>query len=36
MDDTDTIGLIFTVIAVLAVLIAGKIQQRRQKKGPPA
>lgn len=33
MDDTDTVGLIFTVM--LAVLGAGKIQQRRQKKDPP-
>jgi hypothetical protein len=27
--DTDTIGLIVLIVAVLAVLIAGKLQQRK-------
>ena len=32
--ETDTIGLVVTIIAVLAVLIAGKLQQRRQMTSP--
>jgi hypothetical protein len=35
MDDPDTIGLIVAVITVLVVFIAGRIQERDRKKGPP-
>jgi hypothetical protein len=34
--DTDTIGPIVLVVAVAAVLIAGKVQERNRKEGPPS
>jgi hypothetical protein len=34
LGDTDTIGLIALIIVVGVIFIAGKLQQRRQKKDP--